>query len=60
MDMATRDPAQQFVTLPQGGGTLHRLGEAFGPDLPSGAGNVAVPLALPAGHNGLQPHLSVS
>ncbi len=58
--MAVKDPAQQFVQLPNGGGAVQGLGETFAPDLHTGTGNVTVPLALPAGRNGLQPQLSVA
>jgi hypothetical protein len=52
--------ASQVLTLPSGGGALQGIGETFSPDLFSGTGNFSVPLTLPPGRNGLQPHLSIS
>src|SRR5712691_3910483 len=51
--------SSQVISLPQGGGALHGLGEKFAPDLFTGTGNFTVPLALPPGRNGLQPQLSL-
>ncbi|MGB3612604.1 MAG: SpvB/TcaC N-terminal domain-containing protein, partial [Elainellaceae cyanobacterium] len=51
--------SSQIITLPQGGGALHGIGETFSPDLQSGTGNFSVPIALPPGRNGLQPQLSI-
>jgi hypothetical protein len=48
------------ISLPQGGGALHGIGETFSPDLFTGTGNFSVPIALPAGRNGFQPQLSLS
>src|SRR5712664_2932420 len=50
----------QFITLPKGGGAQHGLGEKFSPDLHTGTGNFTVPISLPAGRNGFQPHLSLA
>lgn len=51
--------SNQVISLPQGGGALHGIGETFSPDLQSGTGNFSVPIALPPGRNGLQPQLSI-
>jgi RHS repeat-associated protein len=51
--------SNQIISLPQGGGALHGIGETFSPDLQSGTGNFTVPIALPPGRNGLQPELSI-
>src|SRR6266446_5583238 len=49
----------QVISLPQGGGALHGIGEKFSPDLHTGTGNFTVPIALPAGRNGFQPQLNL-
>lgn len=49
----------QTITLPQGGGALHGIGETFSPDLHTGTGNFTVPIALPPGRNGFQPQLNL-
>src|SRR5437870_13797557 len=51
--------AGQIISLPQGGGALHGIGETFSPDLHTGTGNFTVPVALPPGRNGFQPQLSL-
>lgn len=51
--------SSSIISLPQGGGALHGLGETFSPDLHTGTGNFTVPLALPTGRNGFQPELSL-
>jgi hypothetical protein len=51
------DAASQIITVPQGGGALHGIGEKFGPDLYTGTGNFTVPIATPPGRNGFQPQL---
>ena len=51
--------SSQVISLPSGGGALSGIGETFSPDLFTGTGNFAVPIALPPGRNGLQPHLSL-
>lgn len=51
--------SSQVISLPQGGGALHGIGEKFSPDLYTGTGNFTVPLALPSGRNGFQPQLSL-
>ena len=45
------------VSLPKGGGALHGIGEKFAPDVQTGTGTFAIPLALPTGRNGFQPDL---
>ncbi|NJR62124.1 MAG: hypothetical protein HC769_26835 [Cyanobacteria bacterium CRU_2_1] len=49
----------QVISLPQGGGALHGIGETFSPDLHTGTGNFTVPITLPPGRNGFQPQLSL-
>lgn len=51
--------ADNVINLPQGGGAQKGMGETFSPDLFSGTGNFSVPIAVPAGRNGLQPSLTV-
>ncbi len=51
--------SNQTITLPQGGGALHGIGETFSPDLHTGTGNFTVPIALPPGRNGFQPQLNL-
>jgi hypothetical protein len=46
--MSTKSsPATDIISLPQGGGALHGIGETFSPDLHTGTGNFTVPIALP-------------
>src|SRR4029079_19401144 len=47
------------ISLPKGGGALAGIGEKFSPDLHTGTGNFTVPIAVPAGRNGLQPPLNL-
>src|SRR5215212_7977897 len=54
------NPPAQTISTPQGGGALHGIGETFSPDLHTGTGNFAVPIAMPPGRNGFQPQLSLS
>src|SRR5215472_10891572 len=49
------DPS--IISVPQGGGALHGIGEKFSPDLYTGTGNLSVPINLPPGRNGFQPAL---
>ena len=53
------NPATQTISIPQGGGALHGIGETFSPDLHTGTGNFTVPIAMPPGRNGFQPQLSL-
>jgi len=53
------DNARQVISVPQGGGALHGIGETFAPDLHTGTGNFTVPIAVPPGRNGLQPQLNL-
>jgi hypothetical protein len=38
--------SNQIISLPQGGGALHGIGEKFAPDLHTGTGNFTVPAAF--------------
>ena len=38
-------PATQSISVPQGGGSVHGIGETFSPDPHSGTGNFTVPIA---------------
>src|SRR3990170_985750 len=49
----------QIISLPQGGGALHGIGEKFSAGLFTGTGNFTVPIALPPGRNGFQPQLNL-
>jgi RHS repeat-associated protein len=49
----------QVISLPQGGGALHGIGEKFSPDLHTGTGNFTIPIALPPGRNGFNPQLNL-
>src|SRR3954465_11002724 len=49
--------AADIIALPKGGGAQRGLGETFAPDLQTGTGNFAVPIAVPAGRNGLEPEI---
>jgi hypothetical protein len=51
--------SNQVISLPQGGGAMHGVGETFSPDLHTGTGNFTVPIALPPGRNGFQPQLNL-
>lgn len=51
--------ATQTISLPQGGGALHGIGETFSPDLHTGTGNFTVPIAIPPGRSGFQPQLNL-
>jgi hypothetical protein len=57
--MSGQDSAKNIIALPQGGGALQGLGEKFSADLHTGTGNFTVPISVPAGRNGFQPHLSL-
>ncbi len=52
--------SSQIISLPQGGGALHGVGEKFAPDLHTGTGNFSIPIALPPGRNGFQPQLTLT
>src|SRR6266705_2453519 len=52
--------SSQVISVPKGGGALHSIGEKFSPDLHTGTGNFSVPIALPPGRNGFQPHLNLT
>jgi hypothetical protein len=51
--------SDQVIALPKGGGALQGIGGTFSPDLHTGTGNFTVPIAVPAGRNGLAPSLSL-
>ncbi|MCZ4123095.1 SpvB/TcaC N-terminal domain-containing protein [Streptomyces sp. H39-S7] len=48
------------LSLPKGGGAVGGIGETFAPDLFTGTGNFTVPIAVPAGRAGLEPHVSLA
>lgn len=50
--------ADQIIEAPQGGGAIQSIGEKFKPDMFTGTANFTVPISIPAGRNGFQPHLS--
>lgn len=51
--------SSQIISLPQGGGAQHGIGEKFAPDLHTGTGNFTIPIALPSGRNSFQPQLNL-
>ena len=57
--MTTADGASELLSLPQGGGAQHGIGETFTPDLHTGTANTSVPIKLPPGRNGLEPQLNL-
>jgi YD repeat-containing protein len=59
MGSGSRSPSQ-VISLPQGGGALRGIGEKFSADPFTGTGRVEVPVAVPAGRNGLAPALSLA
>ncbi len=60
MSKKSSTTAGSGIAVPQGGGALHGIGEKFTPDLHMGTGNVSMPIALPPGRNGFQPHLNLT
>ncbi|WP_271594354.1 SpvB/TcaC N-terminal domain-containing protein [Bradyrhizobium sp. CCBAU 65884] len=48
------------VTQPKGGGAIRGLGEKFSANPASGAASLTIPIAAPAGRNGLKPSLDLS
>jgi hypothetical protein len=51
----------EVISLPQGGGALHVIGETFSPDLHTGTGNFTVPSRAPKClclHSVLKPRCS--
>jgi RHS repeat-associated protein len=57
--MARSEGPQSILSLPNGGGALHGMGEKFSPDLHAGTGKATVPIVLPTGRNGFQPDLNL-
>jgi RHS repeat-associated protein len=51
--------SKQVISLPQGGGAQHGIGEKFTPDIYTGTGNFTIPIALLPGRNGFQPQLNL-
>jgi hypothetical protein len=49
----------QLLSLPQGGGAIHGIGETFRPNLFSGTGNFTIPIATSPGRAGFGPQLSL-
>jgi hypothetical protein len=49
--------AQNVISLPKGGDALKGIGETFQPNLFTGTGNHAIPLAITPGRNGFGPKL---
>src|SRR5512139_1979475 len=49
----------QAISLPSGPGSIQGLGESFQPQLNSGTGSYAVPLALPRGTGGITPEMTL-
>jgi RHS repeat-associated protein len=49
----------QALPLPSGEGSIRGMGESFEPSLTSGALSFALPIAIPAGRNGVTPSLSL-
>ncbi|GAA3249594.1 SpvB/TcaC N-terminal domain-containing protein [Dactylosporangium siamense] len=48
------------ISLPKGGGAIGGLGESFSSDQFTGTGQFSVPIAIPAGRHGVQPHLALA
>jgi RHS repeat-associated protein len=55
----TSGVSEQVLSLPKGGGAVQGLGTTFETDLNTGTGSYDVPLELPAGPNGMRPHVSI-
>ena len=49
----------QAISVPRGGGAIRGIGETFQPNLFSGTGNHAVPIAVSPGRNGFGPALAL-
>ncbi|WP_299926908.1 SpvB/TcaC N-terminal domain-containing protein [uncultured Nocardioides sp.] len=49
----------QVISVPQGGGSLKGIGDTFTPDAHTGTGHMSVPLQIPPGRNGFEPHLAL-
>ena len=59
MGEAARSPAE-IISLPQGGGAMHGLGETFTADVQSGTGHLTLPLTVPKGRGGFGPELTLA
>src|SRR5262245_47260235 len=59
MSQKSATTSSAVISLPKGGGALQGIGEKFAPDLHTGTGNFTVPIALPPGRNGLEPHVDL-
>lgn len=59
IQMNKSNASNQVISLPQGGGAMHGIGDTFSPDLHTGTGNFTIPIALPPGRNGFQPKLNL-
>lgn len=58
--MSTGDPtSDEVLHLPPGGGAVTSSGTDFDIDLNTGSAGTSLPLALPAGPNGLRPELTL-
>ena len=55
----TSEDAQTPISLPKGGGAIKGIGETFQPNLFTGTGNFAVPIATSPGRNGFGPQLTL-
>src|SRR5262249_60535307 len=55
----TSSSAQNAIALPKGGGAIKGIGETFQPNLFSGTGNHAIPIAISPGRGGFGPTLSL-
>jgi hypothetical protein len=55
----TSGVAQNAINLPKGGGAIKGIGETFQPNLFTGTGNHAIPLAMSPGRNDFGPKLSL-
>ena len=50
---------EDLISLPKGGGAMSGIGEKFSAELHTGTGNFTIPIALPPGRSGFQPHLNL-
>lgn len=59
MAEAARSPAE-IISLPQGGGAMHGLGETFTADVHSGTDHMTLPLTVHQGRGGFGPQLRLA